>query len=83
MGALLLQRRNLVGVAGNVEQQIGCRCQDSGQCGGKLCDEWAKGSDDGFIPRPEFVLIIFHRIEDGDHHNQVIAILTEIGEHVA
>ena len=54
-------------------------CQGGGQLGQKRTD----GGDDALISGSVLILIVFDRVHDGDHHDQVKAVLTEICKHIA
>lgn len=80
---LLLQRRNLVRVARYAKDQIAGGGQRRNDRRGQLRQEGAQRRNDRLVPPPEAVFIVLHRVDDGNHHDEVEAVLPEVRKHIA
>lgn len=78
----LLERGDLVGVLGDTEQNVGQSNDGNADSGTKLGDEGTKRSDDGIISFTVLPLIVLDGIHDGDHHDQVVSVESEVSKHV-
>ena len=79
----LLQICNAIGIVNDIEDDIGdignCHRQGGGQLGQKRTERGNDALISGSVP----VLVVFDRVHDGDHHDQIKAVLTEIRKHIA
>lgn len=82
-GGRRLQRGDLVGVIRHPEDHVACGGDDHRQGGGQLGQEGPEGGDNGLVSCAVDILVILHCIDDGDHHNQVEAVLAKVRGHVA
>ena len=79
----LLEVRDTVGVADDAKDDIGDIRDGNGQCRGHLGQEGTQRGHNALVSRAVLVLIVFHRVHDGDHHDEVEAVLAEVGKHIA
>ena len=67
----------------DVEGDVGDVGDGDGQGRGQLGEEGAQGGNDALVARAVLVLVVFDGVHDGDHHDEVEAVLAEVGGHVA
>ena len=79
---LLLQSGNLIGISFDAEDDIDNGIDTDDNSGSELGDEGAGRADDGLAAFAELQLVVFYGIHDGNHHDQVIGIDSEVGNHV-
>ena len=81
--ALHFQIGDSVGEVQSIEKDVSQVRDRNIQRGGELGNKGTERGDDAFVPCAAFILIVFHGIHDRDHHDEVKAVLPEVGEHIA
>ena len=80
---LLLERGDLVRLRGNVENQVCKRSQCHDQRAAHLRQKRTHGRDDRFVSVSRLQLVVLDRVHDGDHHDEVESVQTQVDDHVA
>ena len=81
-GGLIFQIRDLIGVSRNTEDDVGQVRQQHDERRSHFGKKRTQRRDDGLFPLAELVFVVFHRIDDGDHHDEVVAVLAEVGQRI-
>ena len=79
----LLERADLVGVLCDSEDQIRYGREEHAQGASELCEERPDGGDDGLVPGAVLILVVFDRVEYGEHHDHIVAVHSQLSQHVA
>ena len=82
-GGLVLQIRDLIGISRNTENDVGQVRQQDDERRSHFGKEGTQRRDDGLFPLAELVFVVFHRVDDGDHHDEIVAVLAEVGQCIA
>ena len=79
-GSLVFQIRDLIGVSRDTENDVGQVRQKDDERRSHFGEEGAQRRDNGLFPLAKLVFVVLHRVDDGDHHDEVVAVLTEVGQ---
>ena len=74
---------DLVGVLGHAADQVGRGGNDHSEGGGQLREEGPQGGHDALVAGAVLELVVLDGVHDGDHHDEVKAVLAEVCQHVA
>ena len=74
---------NLLGIAGDTADQIGNIVDGNYYCASHFRNERTDGRHQRFLALAVQILVVLHRVDDGDHQNEIVGIVAEVGCHIA
>ena len=66
-----------------MEEQVCQGGQRYDQSASHFGQERTHGCDDGFVAVPGLKLVVLDRVDDGDHHDEIEAVQTQVDQHVS